>query len=60
MKVPPARTTLVNEPNKYGETINSSLVQVPSLFIIYNRLLQSNLNDLQVAKTNRGTSVSQV
>ena len=60
MKVPPARTTLVNEPDKYGETINSSLVQVPSLFIIYNRLLQSNLNDLQVAKTNRGTSVSQV
>ena len=34
MKVPPARTTLVNEPDKYGETINSSLVQVPSLFII--------------------------
>ena len=59
MKVSPARTTLVNEPDKYGET-NSSLVQVSSLFILYNRLLKSNLTDLEVAKTNRGRSVSQV
>ena len=60
MKVSPARTTLVNEPDKYGETINSSLVQVSSLFILYDRLLKSNLTHLQVAKTNRGRSVSQV
>ena len=59
MKVSPARTTLVNEPDKYGET-NSSLVQVSSLFILYNRLLKSNLTDLEVAKTNRGRSMSQV
>ena len=60
MKVSPARTTFVNEPDKYGETINSSLVQVSNLFILYDRLLKSNLTDLQVAKTNRGRSVSQV
>ena len=60
MKVSPASTTFVNEPDKYGETINSSLVQVSSLFILYDRLLKSNLTDLQVAKTNRGRSVSQV
>ena len=60
MKVSPVRTTLVNEPDKYGETINSSLVQVSSLFILYDRLLKSNLTHLQVAKTNRGWSVSQV
>ena len=46
MKVSPARTTFVNEPDKYGETINSSLVQVSSLFFLYDRLLKSNLSDL--------------
>ena len=35
-------------------------VSSSSLFIIYKTYLQSNLTDLQVAKTNRGSSVSQV
>ena len=34
MKVSPAHKTFVNEPDKYGETINSSLVQVSS-FLFY-------------------------
>lgn len=35
-------------------------VSSSSLFIINKTYLQSNLTDLQVAKTNRGSSVSQV
>lgn len=35
-------------------------VSSSSLFIIYKTYLQSNLTDLKVAKTNRGSSVSQV